>query len=512
MEPTDQRYAEHPIDVIEAFLQMAQQGDAALVIIVAIDGGSVRAPGAMMAVSKAGATAGYISGGCIDADIIHQARASIDEGKQRQIRYGEGSPYVDVPLPCGGALDILILPMVDIAGLEYARHHLRLRQRVRLADVIKRSAINFPSGFDSSTIIYEPKLRVRIAGRGVDALAMARLVHNNGIDLSLQLLDGDDVEIANSQGLSPALLKSPAALPSLEDDPWTAFVLLFHDLDWEIPLLEQAMSGPAFYIGAVGSRATQKRRRNALVATKTMPAQIERIYGPIGLVPSLRNASMLAISALSEIIAHFNGRERNTAQKTALIMLAAGASSRCGSSDKLLTPINGMPLLSHSGSVRQSWPFRRSIAVVAPDQTMRRKHFEEIGWEIAENPSAQDGQATSIQAAIAAIENDDDIENMVIMLADMPFVDRNTLGALLTTDTSTCDMVLSEHPEGTLSPPALVNRRVFPQTKTLIGDHGAKSLFRSLSATKTVKITERAGIDFDTPEDFNKVGAFIHAK
>jgi len=90
----------HPSDVLR-FVHEAEQS-CAIICVTDIHGGAMRAKGALMAVREDGAVAGYISNGCVDADIIYQARAAIKDGKMRRLIYGEGSPFKDIQLPCGG--------------------------------------------------------------------------------------------------------------------------------------------------------------------------------------------------------------------------------------------------------------------------------------------------------------------------------------------------------------------------------------------------------------------------
>ena len=98
-------------------------------------------------------------------------------------------------------------------------------------------------------------------------------------------------------------LLTPQRLPEEADDPRTAVVLLFHDHDWEPPVLAQALAGRAFYIGALGSRRAQAARRQALEEMGVEEAMIGKLHGPIGLVPSLRDAPAVAVSILAEVIA-----------------------------------------------------------------------------------------------------------------------------------------------------------------------------------------------------------------
>lgn len=250
---------------------------AALVVLCDVTGGTLRARGAIMAVTSS-ETFGYISNGCVDADIIARARA----GEAGQFIYGQGSPFRDITLPCGGRLDIAIVQNPDQAAIETALSKLDNREEteLRLGDI---------------TVSLSPPLRLRIAGRGAACLALADLARQSGFDVSVQSPDTD---------ISPDVqhLTNPDQPPAVRDDSRTAFICLFHDHDWEVALLEQALAGPVFYIGAMGSVRTHEIRRRRLSGAGISEGQISRIHGPIGLVAAQRNASLLAISILAEII------------------------------------------------------------------------------------------------------------------------------------------------------------------------------------------------------------------
>ena len=304
---------EHAQDVLTAAIGFAKSGErVALAMVIATEGGSVRTPGALMAISQSGQTAGYLSGGCIDADVSLQAREALEAGDVRHLRYGRGSPFADIKLPCGGAIGILITPHAGIDALLAARDRLAARESVSLGIAPGGQIIvglpRVSGEFFRTT--YRPKLALRIAGRGADCLALARVALAAQIDVRLQLPDAADMRAARSVSM-PGIttLSTPGTLPPTGDDTSTAFALMFHDSEWESPLLQQALAGPAFYIGAVGSRATHQRRCDALRASGTNSQNINRIHGPIGLVPSMRDASMLAISVLSEIVAAYHAVE-----------------------------------------------------------------------------------------------------------------------------------------------------------------------------------------------------------
>ncbi len=84
-------------------------------------------------------------------------------------------------------------------------------------------------------------------------------------------------------------------------DPWTATVLLFHDHDWEAPILARALNSKGFYVGALGSPKTHRMRCDRLAGMGVPQEQIARIHGPIGMIGRARDPGTLALSVLSEI-------------------------------------------------------------------------------------------------------------------------------------------------------------------------------------------------------------------
>src|SRR5262249_29966306 len=96
-------------------------------------------------------------------------------------------------------------------------------------------------------------------------------------------------------------LTVPKQTPKLPIDADTAVACLFHEHEWEAPLLLQALRSPAFYVGALGSKQTHTRRLEVLDALGATPADIARLKGPIGLFAS-RDPRSLAVSALAEIV------------------------------------------------------------------------------------------------------------------------------------------------------------------------------------------------------------------
>ncbi len=271
----------HPQDILENIA--AFRGDIALVIVTDINGGTLRAKGAVMAVTPDNAF-GYISAGCVDGDIIFQARAALEDGNIRNLVYGEGSPFKDITLPCGGTINIKVVPNPDKKIIDQAANKLASRQTVELQ-------------LDNFAFKYSPKIRLRITGRSAPFTALANLALTSGFEIVGQ---SPDPELTQDNFTEFDHLTNPNALPLMRDDPWTAVVFLFHDHAWEPALLKQALEGDSFYIGAMGSPQTHSNRIETLTAMGIENS--DRIRGPIGLIATMRDAQMLAVSILAEII------------------------------------------------------------------------------------------------------------------------------------------------------------------------------------------------------------------
>jgi xanthine dehydrogenase accessory factor len=354
---------------------------------------------------------------------------------------------------------------------------------------------------------YFPKLRMRIAGRGTDAVMLAKMAHAAGYETHVQLLDEDDVAAASAfESTSIARLETPGNMSETNDDAWTAFVLLFHDTTWEVPLLRQALAGPAFYIGAVGSKRTHERRCSALRDAGISEPDIQRVRGPIGLVPSLRDASMLAISTLAEIIDAFPGKAIAKRPVTAFVLLAAGASARFGDGDKLLAPLHGRPLLQHVAGLAASIPDVLRFAVVREADTARTTVLENNDWTVLENQNAALGQSTSLKRAMEVIGEQSEIDQIVILLGDMPLVEQVHISDLLAAaEPADVSAVLSCADER-CAPPALFKREHFDRLLNLTGDQGAKQIFESIDVGAiTLPIDPDALRDVDTLDDLARM-------
>jgi len=261
---------------------------AALVTLVEIRGGAARAIGAQMAVREDGLYCGFVSGGCTEAAVAAEAANAISKGVDRNFRLGEGSPFFDIVLPCGGGITLAIHVLRDGGPISDALAALQRRMPARLRYDPGAQALSFmpgagPTGWQDDGFIrqYRPKERLVLAGGLAETGRVAAVAQAAGYDV-----------LVVERGKAPA----PGDV-----DADTAVAILFHDVDREVPLLEQALATEAFYIGALGSRRTHEKRCAALRERGIDDAALARIRAPIGIFDKARDSRSLAVSVVADV-------------------------------------------------------------------------------------------------------------------------------------------------------------------------------------------------------------------
>lgn len=288
---------------------MAGTGQSCLAVIAEVEGPSYRRVGALMAIDADGRRVGSLSAGCVDADILGHARNALRDGAPRHLRYGTGSPFKDLPLPCGGGLSVWVLPVTHASALSALLTRARARQPATLVvegitGALRMDPHPAPALPPRSLAIpCPPPTRLCVLGRGEEAALTAALAAAAGYASVLYAPDPADRAVAAAAGCTVGDLPEPGAWDGAECDPWTGVVTAFHDHDWEPDILARALERPALFVGAQGSRTADARRRAALRARGVPESALARLRAPVGLVPHARDTRSFAISVLAELAA-----------------------------------------------------------------------------------------------------------------------------------------------------------------------------------------------------------------
>jgi xanthine dehydrogenase accessory factor len=299
-------------NVLPDLAAWSERGErCALVTLVGVDGNAPRAEGAQMAVSETGQWAGYISGGCLEQAIALEAVQAIKAGRPRLLRYGKGSPYFDIQLPCGSGLDVLVEPFGNESLIRDMRGRMERREPFALridlesgaagmeaAPADGQSPQSHPEG-KGFVRVYMPPLQCVIIGSSPIAVKLAELSAGAGFETHFYAPDAENLP-ALPAGVRVHSLLPGTAFPA---DRWTAAVLAFHDHEKELPVFRELLRGQCFYLSAIGSRRAHAARRAALETAGFSQAEIARIQSPAGLIPELKSAPLVAVSILAQVVA-----------------------------------------------------------------------------------------------------------------------------------------------------------------------------------------------------------------
>ena len=293
----------------------------AVATVVATRRSAPRPVGSKLVVSESGQLAGSVSGGCVENDVVLAAQEVLAGGPPRLLTYGITDEMAfGVGLPCGGEIDVFVEELTEagerpdvtltvVAGegvgerlddpklMETARrrgrsHVLELGDRTVLADVSAPPPRLFVYGAvdTAEALCRAAKL---LGWRTVVADARARFATPERIPSADELL----------------LLWPDEALAQVQPDLGTAVVVLTHDDKFDLPLIRGALASDAFYVGWIGSRRNQERRRGLLREEGVSDDELDRIAGPSGLDIGADTPAETALSMLAEILAVRAGRD-----------------------------------------------------------------------------------------------------------------------------------------------------------------------------------------------------------
>lgn len=277
----------------------------------------MRGPGTIMGVGPDGRFEGSLSGGCIENAVVAEALDTLKAGAPRIVRFGSGSPYLDIKLPCGGGLDLHFCPLGasdDIAAACLASVRARAPFSIRVGpsgaahDPLWHRVSYVPS--DCAGVFGQwPSPRLQIVGHGASVEALAQLARMMGCDTRVMTPDDRIIAALKADGIGAERLERRTQTDLLEGDAWSAFVFLFHDHDWETDLIARALDLPHFYLGAMGGRKAHAMRREALAGRGVVQERLATIHAPIGVFHSSRDPQTLALSTLAEVIRTYHGTD-----------------------------------------------------------------------------------------------------------------------------------------------------------------------------------------------------------
>jgi xanthine dehydrogenase accessory factor len=291
----------------------------AVATVVATRRSAPRPLGSKLVVSEAGELAGSVSGGCVESDVAVHAREVLETGEPKLLSYGIADETAwEVGLPCGGEIDVFLerfdgelpdpeTPQVVFTVVDGDRAGERW---VSQEAEITRTQLLERDGEQVFAEVLGPPPRLLVFGAVDLAEELCRAAKGLGwrtvvSDARARFATAERVPSADEL----VIAWPEEALERFAPDERTAVVVLTHEDRWDVPALAGALATDAFYIGALGSRRTQDRRRERLLETGVSEERLERLCGPAGLDLGAGTPAETALSILAEILAVRAGRD-----------------------------------------------------------------------------------------------------------------------------------------------------------------------------------------------------------
>ena len=296
----------------------------ALATVVATRRSAPRPIGSKLAVSESGELAGSVSGGCVENEVYGAAREVLAGAPPQLLSYGiSDDQALSVGLPCGGEIDVYVqVPEPEV--VERVLGALATEERAVVLTELEtgeqrlvrdpelergRSRLVELDGRRVFADVYGPPPRLLIFGAVDTAEALCRAAKAVGWRT---IVADARAKFATRERLPSAdelvVAWPDEVLARVEPDHATAVVVLTHDDRFDLPALQGALAGEAFYVGALGSRRNQARRRERLLEEGVPEESVDRISGPAGLDIGADTPAETALSILAEILAVRAGR------------------------------------------------------------------------------------------------------------------------------------------------------------------------------------------------------------
>ncbi len=311
----------------------------ALATVIQTWGSAPQPVGSLLLIDADGNFLGSVSGGCVEAEIIEQAKDVIATAAPKTLEFGvEDQTAWKVGLACGGTIRIfvekldpgaakpLLHQLIDDTG---ARRKVALVTNLasgarRLAHQPGDLAADLAPALDDAfrrdksaaarhrafINVLNPTTRLVIVGAVHVAQPLVQMARALGYEV---VVVDPRSAFATAERFGDVTISCDwpdEALPKIGVDERTALIALTHDPRIDDPALIYALNSDAFYVGALGSKITHAKRVERLLQAGVNSKAIDRIHAPIGLDIGAQGAAEIAVSIIAEITAVQRGKGR----------------------------------------------------------------------------------------------------------------------------------------------------------------------------------------------------------
>jgi xanthine dehydrogenase accessory factor len=366
-------------DIVKAYRQAQKQGvQTALATVVLVEGSSYRRAGARMLITENGQLTGAISGGCLEGDALRKARLVMAQQQPMLVTYDtmdDDDAKLGVGLGCNGIIHILIEPIhpdseanpIQLLSIALSKRQntvlitlFSLQNRkatqpgtcllvaddtvyspltnINLKDTLTGDGLQALQAGESVTKTYftdveyigfveylKPVISIIIVGAGNDAIPLTKMANVLGWEITI--VDGR-ANYAQAERFPDAnrilIAKPEQVLAQITPDERTAIVLMTHNYNYEIALLKQLLPLQLSYIGMLGPKKKLDRMLGELEDSgqTITPAQLQNVYGPVGLDIGSESPEEIALSIVAEIKAVLSARKGYSLKQKALAIHA----------------------------------------------------------------------------------------------------------------------------------------------------------------------------------------------
>ena len=183
------------------------------------------------------------------------------------------------------------------------------------------------------------------------------------------------------------------------------------------------------------------------------------------------------------------------------VVLAAGTSNRFGSTNKLCSPLDGEPLISHVVSTMVDTVVDAVTVIVGYQSRQITKSVADFDVNIVANDQFGDGQSTSVRAGVEHVQQQSD-DAVLVALGDMPYVSTASVDRVVSAYRQGVGDALAAAYHGTRGNPVLFDERYFEALSSLDGDSGGRDLLLTADTAALVETGDRGVLrDIDRPKD-----------
>ena len=327
-----------------------------LATVIQTWGSSPRRAGAKMALTPDGKITGSVSGGCVEGAVFEEGVQALRSNRPKLLHFGVADETAwEVGLACGGSIDIFVKPLDselfkslrstfveeqpavlvtivkgadEILGREMLvrddgtvagslrddlnEQALGLAKETLAGGQSRRGMLNADTEVFMEVILPPPTL-IAVGGVHITIalMALAKTLGYRTVVVDPRSAFGNETRFPNVDQLIP--LWPDQAFQKIPITRSTAIAMLTHDPKLDDSALKIALPSQAFYVGALGSKTTQAKRRQRLLDEGLTEEQLNRLHGPIGLEIGAGTPEEIAISIMAEIVA-----ARNKVEKVAI--------------------------------------------------------------------------------------------------------------------------------------------------------------------------------------------------